>query len=667
MALQINSIFAEQYELLEQIGIGGFAEVWKAKYLKSDTIVALKIYSRLDSEGLSIFRDEFNIVYNLSHSNLLIPSHFDTFEERPFLVMKYCPNGTALSNAGSFSENDIARLIRDIASGLNYLHSQNPPVIHHDIKPDNFLIDGNGTFLLSDFGISSRMRRTLTKSIAISRKTIEKGKAGQGDSGVTPAAYRGPELFDRDAERRRPVKANDIFALGVSIYELITEEFPFGEFGGVMMTQGVEAPDLPKTYSVGLNNLMRLCLEKETWDRPTADDLCKYASEYLADGAWNVPESRSAIPSVPKAKKKKKSVPFPKKKLLIPFGIIAFVVALSSGGYYFFQNNLKAQFEQAMNSGMDAMSSHDFASARLSFLNAQGLIDNEEIQQKIHEATDSLNRKYESHLISGDQYLIDEDFNEAQSEYNLALDVKPGDEVVTQKLREVDEMVDSLYQAALADGKRLVSDNQFEEAVPPLQRAIVLKPEEEEAQTILDEINSQVNQGYSESMDAGERYLANSNYSAAKSEFSKALGFKPGDAAAQAKLDEISRSWRIYSNLRFRRQPDNSIRIRSVEVTPTETIVNMQFYGVSSSDNLSLYGPRNSSSAFYIEANETEYQLKRARGISFGLQRNISGTKNFSLIFEPIPMNLRTINIIERNNGIDEQTNYWKFVGVSLR
>ncbi|MFH0864939.1 MAG: serine/threonine-protein kinase, partial [Bacteroidota bacterium] len=199
--LNQGDVFASRYKLLEKLGVGGFSEVWKVTDQKAGNIeVALKIFapgSGLDNESLEVFSREYSLVFNLSHPGLLIPKHFDDFGGSPYLVMPYCRNGSVQRLAGKFNETEIAKFIVEAASALEYLHKQIPPIIHLDIKPGNFLINENGNYLLTDFGISSKIRHTLTKSL----------RSQHESSGTSP--YMAPERFSKKLEERNPVIAND--------------------------------------------------------------------------------------------------------------------------------------------------------------------------------------------------------------------------------------------------------------------------------------------------------------------------------------------------------------------------------------------------------------------------------------------------------------------------
>ena len=282
MNLQPQQIFATRYNLIKKLGAGGFSEVWLAEDTKAANMqVALKIFaasSGLDNDGLKTFSNEYKLVFDLNHSHLLKPNYYDIFEDRPFLVMQYIPNGSCLKLCGKMSEPELAKFLLQIGEALQYLHSQEPPIIHQDIKPDNILIDNKGNYLLTDFGISAKIRRTLTKSIV--QKTAS--------SGTT--AYMAPEKFSVNLSDKAPIKANDIFSLGVCMFELLTDELPCGDLGGILLSSGGQTAQLPENYSQNLQKLIAACLSKDAWERPTVDELVEVAKQYQKMGEWVLPE-----------------------------------------------------------------------------------------------------------------------------------------------------------------------------------------------------------------------------------------------------------------------------------------------------------------------------------------------------------------------------------------
>ncbi len=285
MQYQEGKLFDNRYELLDYKGSGSFGEVWLAKDTKTDLEVAIKIYIAMDDKGLDEFKSEYQIAFDLNHSNLLHANYLEICHEdhRPYLVMTYCPNGSASKMMGSMAESDAWHFIRDVAAGLAYLHEQNPPIIHQDIKPDNILIAKNGDYVITDFGISKTARSTLTRSAA---KVNSTGSI----------AYMGPERFSK---KYHSVKASDIWSFGVTIYEVLVGDLPFCGMGGSMQRQGAEIPELPDNFSQDLNIVMQCCLAKETWDRPTAEQLTEYAALKMKGKSpqftWGIPDDVAAI------------------------------------------------------------------------------------------------------------------------------------------------------------------------------------------------------------------------------------------------------------------------------------------------------------------------------------------------------------------------------------
>ena len=269
MLLEQDTLFDDRYLLKKILGCGGFSEVWLVEDIKvGNKKMALKIYAPdkgLDADGVQIFSSEFELVFDLNHTNLLHPAHFDVCDHSPYLLMPYCEQGSASKLVGHLSEEDAWRFLHDVASGLAYLHDQNPPIIHQDIKPDNILRDTLGNFQITDFGISTKVRSTLRKSVS------------NVTSGGT-LAYMPPERFGKE---NIPIKASDIWAMGATVFELLTGNMPFSEHGGLIQKSGAEIPDMPGEHSKELREIISRCLRKEPWDRPVAQQIVKWTEQHL--------------------------------------------------------------------------------------------------------------------------------------------------------------------------------------------------------------------------------------------------------------------------------------------------------------------------------------------------------------------------------------------------
>lgn len=275
-AFRKNEVYAGRYQLDALIGEGGFSEVWRAKdEMTEEALVALKIYAPqkgLDEYGIKQFRKEYSITYNLSHSHLMKVLYFDICEGSPFLIMPYYKSGslsTYLQEKGPFNEKQIALLMQQIGGALEELHTQDPQILHQDIKPDNILVKNDDHFVLTDFGISSKTRQTLRKAT--------------GTSYSLTLAYAPPERFESTPVSNQ---ASDIFSLGITLYEMCTGTLPWDGNGGVSLLKGARVPELPVSFPRELNKMIQACMSLE-WDkRPDAKILKNWGKFYLENGYW---------------------------------------------------------------------------------------------------------------------------------------------------------------------------------------------------------------------------------------------------------------------------------------------------------------------------------------------------------------------------------------------
>ena len=269
MILQQDTLFDDRYLLVKLLGCGGFSEVWLVEDTKvSNKKMALKVYAPgkgLDENGVRLFSSEFELVFDLNHTNLLRPSHFSVYDRSPYLLMPFSEQGNISKLAGHISEEDAWHILHDVAAGLAYLHLQEPPIIHQDIKPDNILKGNLGNYLITDFGISTKVRSTLRKSMNSSQS------AGT-------LAYMPPERFGKD---NLLIKASDIWATGAMVYEMLSGEVPFGEHGGLIQKSGAETPNVPGQWSSDLQEIISRCLKKEPWERPVAQQIVEWTEKHF--------------------------------------------------------------------------------------------------------------------------------------------------------------------------------------------------------------------------------------------------------------------------------------------------------------------------------------------------------------------------------------------------
>ncbi len=275
--LKPNTIFARRYRLVKHLGTGAFAEVWKAEdTLASNTVIAIKIYAPekgMDQDGLKIFRDEYALPYSLKHTHLLTAKHFDVYNGSPYLVMNYCEEGSLmrrLVHKHPFTENELANILKQIGNALDYVHKNQ--LCHKDIKPENILIENQDMYVLADFGISSRIRRTIMQNMA-----ADKHQARY-------VAFT-PPFAPPESHTSPPAPSGDIFSLGATMYELAAGKLPFEQMGRAV-SEGAFIPKLPAQFSDDFYQVLLACMRLNPKERPSANELSEAANHYLKKGQW---------------------------------------------------------------------------------------------------------------------------------------------------------------------------------------------------------------------------------------------------------------------------------------------------------------------------------------------------------------------------------------------
>lgn len=339
-------LIADRYKLTSLLGKGGFSEVWLAEDVLADIKVAIKIYAPgvgLDDAGISLFTKEFSLVFDMNHTNLLHPTHFDCWQRMPFLILPYCQNGSAfkyVSTETQISEEEAWKVLHDVASGLAYLHGKTPPIIHQDIKPDNILISDEGRYMITDFGISARVRSTLNRSAAeMSGGTL---------------AYMGPERFGQSPQ---PIMASDVWSLGAMMYELMTGLPPFDNHGGMLQKNGADIPLIEGEYSLELKNLVYRCVALNTWDRPTAEQVARETNEYfMSKGQKEESLEKPVSVNLESAKKDDGTL---SKKAYIKWSVIGAILGFVVAAFFIFRGCEQENIQEYYSSDPDPQIYYD--------------------------------------------------------------------------------------------------------------------------------------------------------------------------------------------------------------------------------------------------------------------------------------------------------------------
>ena len=263
--MKIGQIVKERYEILEILGEGGMAFVYKARDTQLERFVAIKTLkpNYVNQETfVDRFKREAKTAANLNHPNIV--QIFDWgIEGEPYFVMEYIEGNTLTSIIAknrTISLSDILFIGAQVSSGLHAAHQKG--LVHRDIKPGNIMITPDGKVKVTDFGI-----------VSLQNEESDITKTG---SILGTASYISPEQA-----QGKPVSIeSDLYSLGTVLYELIAGKAPFSGDSPIStatkhLTEKPEKPsvfrrDLPK----GVESAILKLLEKATYDRfKSAEDL----------------------------------------------------------------------------------------------------------------------------------------------------------------------------------------------------------------------------------------------------------------------------------------------------------------------------------------------------------------------------------------------------------
>jgi serine/threonine protein kinase len=331
-----GSVFG-QYRIIDSLGRGGMASVFRAHEAALDRFVALKVLPAefLHEESFAArFEREAKVVAKLEHPNIIPIFAFGIEQGIPWMSMRLISGGSLSGplKAGLITRERAVQIIRAVADGLTYAHAHG--VVHRDIKPQNILVDEHGGVYLADFGIA----RMVEGGAAITRTGLVSG---------TPQ-YMAPEQATGQPVDHRV----DIYALGIVAYELFTGAAPFtADTPVAVLLKQVSAPiPIPSSEHVPealLGPLMK-CLAKTPADRwQTAAEFATAIEQAMAMVTTKVGSVPPSLPTTvggmaPTAPSPvRRPPPLPAKKssgqglliALVVFGLLLLAGGVAIGGY----------------------------------------------------------------------------------------------------------------------------------------------------------------------------------------------------------------------------------------------------------------------------------------------------------------------------------------------
>jgi tRNA A-37 threonylcarbamoyl transferase component Bud32 len=201
------------YRILEQLGQGGMASVYKAYHAALDRYVAIKVLHPAFKEEpnfISRFQREAKVVARLEHPHIVPIYDYAEHNGQPYLVMKYIEGETlkARLNQRALTKDEAVEIAEAVGGALAYAHRQG--VLHRDIKPSNVLLSRDGSIYLADFGlarIAQAGASTLSKDVMMGTPQY-----------ISPEQAQGRTQLD---------EGTDIYSMGVVLYELVVGRVPF--------------------------------------------------------------------------------------------------------------------------------------------------------------------------------------------------------------------------------------------------------------------------------------------------------------------------------------------------------------------------------------------------------------------------------------------------------
>lgn len=201
------------YKIIEQLGQGGMATVYKAYHAALDRYVALKALHPAFGEDVTFsarFQREARVVAKLEHPHIVPVYDYAEHEKRPYLVMKYIEGDTlkARLNQGPLATQEIEKIVDTVGSALAYAHKQG--ILHRDIKPSNVLVATDGEMYLADFG--------LARIAQSGESTLSSDMIMGTPQYISPEQAMGKKELD---------EGTDIYSFAVMLYEMVVGQVPF--------------------------------------------------------------------------------------------------------------------------------------------------------------------------------------------------------------------------------------------------------------------------------------------------------------------------------------------------------------------------------------------------------------------------------------------------------
>lgn len=208
-----DTLINDRYKIINSIGHGGMSDVYEARDIIFKRTVAIKVIKDEfvnNIENLIRFQNEARISCCLNHSNIIKVYDYGQIDNLPFIVNEFVKDQTlrdVLDYKRNLSVGEACLIMLQVCDAVIYLH--NRKIIHRDLKPANIFYGADGSVKIGDFGISIVLNSTMN--------------VNENNKVVGTAQYLAPEIIKGD----KPSFQSDIYALGITFYEIVTGKVPF--------------------------------------------------------------------------------------------------------------------------------------------------------------------------------------------------------------------------------------------------------------------------------------------------------------------------------------------------------------------------------------------------------------------------------------------------------
>lgn len=269
------------YTIIEQLGQGGMATVFKAYHAALDRNVAIKVLHAAftqDPQFLQRFQREARVVAKLEHPNIVPVYDYADHNGQSYLVMKFIEGKTlkAVLDRGWPSKAEILRIIKSVGNALTYAHAKR--VLHRDVKPSNILLSDDGAVYLADFG--------LARMAEAGQSTLSGDQLLGTPHYISPEQARGEQELD---------EGTDIYSLGIVLYQLSVGQVPFNsDTPFSIIHDHIYTPlplprELNQKIPEGLERVLLKGLAKERGDRfaSAAEQVEAFERAVKGGSAWS--------------------------------------------------------------------------------------------------------------------------------------------------------------------------------------------------------------------------------------------------------------------------------------------------------------------------------------------------------------------------------------------